>query len=79
MTKHAFSAVRKESLSESVYRQLSDKILRHELSPGEALPADRALSEALQVNRGPVREAIKRLHDAGLIGGRKGDDGIAPA
>ncbi len=76
MTKHAFNAVRKESLSESVYRQLSDKILSHELAPGDPLPAERALSEALQVNRGAVREAIKRLQQAGLIAVRQGGNHV---
>jgi GntR family transcriptional repressor for pyruvate dehydrogenase complex len=76
MSKHAFNVVRKESLSESVYRQLSDKILSHELSPGDPLPAERALSEALQVNRGAVREAIKRLQQAGLIAVRQGGNHV---
>lgn len=72
MTRHALTAVRKQSLSESAYRQLSDKILRNEYAPGDALPAERELSEALQVNRGAVREAIKRLQQAGLVAVRHG-------
>lgn len=72
MTRHAFNAVRKQSLSESAYRQLSDKILRNEYAPGDPLPAERELSEALQVNRGAVREAIKRLQQAGLVAVRHG-------
>jgi GntR family transcriptional repressor for pyruvate dehydrogenase complex len=76
MAKHAYSAVRKESLSDSVYRQLSDKILRHELAAGDALPAERELSEALQVNRGAVREAIKRLQQAGLVAVRQGGNHV---
>lgn len=76
MTRHAFNAVRKESLSESVYRQLSDKILRHEIAAGDALPAERELAEALQVNRGAVREAIKRLQQAGLIAVRQGGNHV---
>ena len=76
MTRHAFNAVRKESLSESVYRQLSDKILRHEIAAGDALPAERELAEALQANRGAVREAIKRLQQAGLIAVRQGGNHV---
>jgi GntR family transcriptional repressor for pyruvate dehydrogenase complex len=76
MRKHAFNVVRKESLSDSVYRQLSDKILRHELAAGDALPAERELSEALQVNRGAVREAIKRLQQAGLVAVRQGGNHV---
>lgn len=70
--KTAFAAVRKESLSESVYRQLAGKILRGELPAGESLPAERELSEVLGVNRGAVREAIKRLQQAGLVAVRQG-------
>lgn len=76
MSQPAFSAVRRDSLSESVYRQLSDKILRHELAPGSALPAERELSEALGVNRGAVREAIKRLQQAGLVAVRQGGNSV---
>jgi len=76
MTRSAFSAVRRDSLSESVYRQLSDKILRHELQAGQALPAERELSEALGVNRGAVREAIKRLQQAGLVAVRQGGNSV---
>lgn len=76
MSKHAFSAVRKDSLSESVYRQLSDKILRSEWVAGDALPAERELSEAFGVNRGAVREAIKRLQQAGLVAVRHGGNSV---
>ncbi|MDM4772679.1 FadR/GntR family transcriptional regulator [Solimonas sp. SE-A11] len=76
MGKPAFSAVSKESLSESVYRQLADKILRGELPAGEPLPAERELSEALGVNRGAVREAIKRLQQARLVAVRQGGNSV---
>lgn len=76
MGKTAFSAVSKESLSDSVYRQLADKILRGELPAGEPLPAERELSEALGVNRGAVREAIKRLQQARLVAVRQGGNSV---
>lgn len=76
MTKSTFSAVRKESLSDSVYRQIEYKILRGELAAGVALPAERELSEALGVNRGAVREAIKRLQQAGLVAVRQGGNSV---
>jgi len=76
MSHPPYSAVRRDSLSESVYRQLSDKILRHELQAGQALPAERELSEALGVNRGAVREAIKRLQQAGLVAVRQGGNSV---
>lgn len=71
-----FTAVRKQSLSESVYRQLEDRIVRRELAPGTELPAERALSEQLGVNRGAVREAIKRLQQAGLVAVRHGGNHV---
>jgi DNA-binding FadR family transcriptional regulator len=64
--------VARQSLSESVFLQLQDKIVRGELAPESALPSERALSEALAVNRGAVREAIKRLQQAGLVAVRHG-------
>lgn len=76
MTRPAFSAVSKESLSDSVFRQLADKILRGELPAGAALPAERELSEALGVNRGAVREAIKRLQQARLVVVRQGGNSV---
>ena len=71
-----FTAVRKQSLSESVYRQLEDRIVRQQLKPGTELPAERALSGQLGVNRGAVREAIKRLQQAGLVAVRHGGNHV---
>jgi len=71
-----FTAVRRQSLSESVYRQLEDRIVRQELKPGAELPAERELSERLGVNRGAVREAIKRLQQAGLVAVRHGGNHV---
>jgi DNA-binding FadR family transcriptional regulator len=68
----ALEPVARQSLSESVFLQLQDKIVRGELAPESALPSERALSEALAVNRGAVREAIKRLQQAGLVAVRHG-------
>ncbi len=76
MPVHAFNAVPRLPLSESVYRQLRDKIVRRELKPGDPLPAERELSEMLGVNRGAVREAIKRLQQAGLVAVRHGGNHV---
>jgi DNA-binding FadR family transcriptional regulator len=70
------TTVRKQSLSESVYRQLHDKIVRQELAAGTALPSERTLSATLGVNRGAVREAIKRLQQAGLVIVRHGGNHV---
>jgi len=71
-----FAAVRKQSLSESVFRQLHDKIVRQELKAGTELPAERELAEQLGVNRGALREAIKRLQQAGLVAVRHGGNHV---
>ncbi len=67
-----FQAIAREPVSEGVYRQLKQRIVTRELSPGTELPAERLLAEKLGVNRGAVREAIKRLQQAGLIAVRQG-------
>ena len=52
-------------LSQTVYDRLLADVLAAE--PGAKLPGERALSEAFAVNRHAVREAIKRLQQAGLV------------
>ncbi|WP_394673293.1 FadR/GntR family transcriptional regulator [Limnobacter sp.] len=60
------------SISEQVYTQLRDRILKKVLPVGAELPSERELSETLGVNRGAVREAIKRLQQARLVRVRHG-------
>mgnify|MGYP002629343588 CR=1 FL=1 len=59
--------VARASLSDHVFEQLSTEIVEGRFEPGSALPSERALCDALQVNRGAVREAVKRLAQAGLV------------
>jgi GntR family transcriptional regulator, transcriptional repressor for pyruvate dehydrogenase complex len=59
--------VRRRSLSDSVFEQLRDQIVSGKLGAGTALPAERALCEMLGVNRGALREALKRLEQAQLV------------
>ena len=59
--------VRRRSLADDVYEQLRTKIVRGELEAGSALPAERALCTMLGVNRGALREALKRLEQARLV------------
>jgi DNA-binding FadR family transcriptional regulator len=53
--------------SAEVHRRLRDQILDGELAPGDRVPSERSLSEELGVNRHAVREALKRLQQAGLV------------
>lgn len=56
----------RESLRDHVYRMLQMAIVAGELSPGERL-RDQELAARLGVSRTPVREALQRLEDEGLV------------
>jgi DNA-binding FadR family transcriptional regulator len=64
--------VARSSLSDAVFDQLAQQILSRRVEPGAALPPERELAKALGVNRGAVREGLKRLAQAGLIEQRHG-------
>lgn len=64
--------VERKSLADSVYEQLRDAIVAGDLAAGSRLPSERALREQLGVNRGALREALKRLEEARLIRIRHG-------
>jgi GntR family transcriptional repressor for pyruvate dehydrogenase complex len=48
-------------------------VLSGRYEPGEKLPTQRALAAELDVNMAPVREAVKRLEQLGLVEVRHGD------
>ena len=54
-------------LSDRIHTDLRDRILSGELAPGAPVPSERRLSEQLGASRHAVREALKRLQEAGLI------------
>src|SRR5579884_872618 len=54
------------SLRERVYATLRDAIVSGELAPGARL-RDQELAGSLGVSRTPVREALQRLEDEGLV------------
>ncbi len=64
--------IERKSLSDAVYEQLRDAIVAGEMEAGSALPSERVLVETLGVNRGAVREALKRLAQANLVQLRHG-------
>ena len=53
--------------SEAVHDRLRGEILSGALPAGAALPSERTLAETSGVNRHAVREAVKRLQQAGLV------------
>ncbi|MFJ6414130.1 GntR family transcriptional regulator [Terribacillus saccharophilus] len=58
--------IHRTSLRDQVYQQLRNAIINLELEPGERVN-DKVLAEEFGVSRTPVREALKRLEDEGLI------------
>lgn len=59
--------IKRQSLSDAVFEQLRDQIFAGAFPAGQVLPAERQLSETLGVNRGALREALKRLEQAKLV------------
>jgi DNA-binding FadR family transcriptional regulator len=53
--------------SERVHEALRDEILAGSLEAGSAVASERTLAERFAVNRQSVREALKRLEQAGLV------------
>lgn len=60
-------AIRKLSLGAQLFQKLRSQIVLGEISPGSNLMPERHMALAEGVNRGAVREAIKRLAQCGLV------------
>jgi len=67
VTASGFSPVARQPLSDTVFAQLRDAIVDGRYGPGELLPPERELAQAFAVNRHAVREALKRLQQAGFV------------
>ncbi|MGI5488856.1 FadR/GntR family transcriptional regulator [Microtetraspora malaysiensis] len=61
------SPITRAVVSDEVFTRLVDEILSGRLAPGAAVPAERELAERFGVNRHAIREALKRLRQAGLV------------
>lgn len=68
----AFKRIDRRTVPDTVFEQLVGEVLDGELTPGAALPAERALAETLGVSRPTVREALQRLAHTGLVEVRQG-------
>ena len=62
-----------EGRTTSISRQLLDYLLSGRIQPGDRLPPERKLAEALGVGRSVLREALKSLTLLGLLEVRPGD------
>ncbi len=71
--KHAFDAIRPARVYEQVVRQLQNRIVEHDLKPGDMLPPERELAAEFQVSRSSVRDAIRTLELMGLVKSRQGE------
>ena len=72
--------VRNENLSHLVYESIRDAIINRSLPPGARL-TETKLAEELNVSKTPVREALVKLREVGLIepAGRRAERVIRPS
>lgn len=66
-------AAQRSSLVDQVIGQLSDQITSGAWPLNSKIPPETVLSEQLGVGRNTVREAVRALTHAGLLGARQGD------
>jgi GntR family transcriptional repressor for pyruvate dehydrogenase complex len=67
-----FQKIVADKISGAIVRQIECLILQGVLRPGDRLPAERELSETLDVSRPTLREALADLEERGLIATRPG-------
>ncbi|MFN8215286.1 MAG: FCD domain-containing protein [Solirubrobacterales bacterium] len=60
---------------EGAVEQIAERIRLGDLSTGDRLPSERDLAAAMRVSRPTVREAVRVLADAGVLGVRTGSTG----
>jgi GntR family transcriptional repressor for pyruvate dehydrogenase complex len=64
---------RRETVSTEIARRILTYLLAGNVEPGQRIPSERKLAEALGVGRSVVREALKSLTLLGLVDVRQGD------
>ncbi|MGA7221942.1 MAG: FadR/GntR family transcriptional regulator [Candidatus Acidiferrales bacterium] len=62
-----YKVVRSSRLYEQIVQQIEDSILNGTLKSGDQLPSERELALKFGVSRTAVREAVKALHEKGLV------------
>ncbi len=73
MALEPFDISHRETVSTEIARRLLSYLLAGHVQPGEKIPSERKLADALGVGRSVVREAIKSLTLLGLLDVRQGD------
>jgi len=64
--------IKPKRISDQVFDQLRELIFRGEMKPGEQIMPERELSEALDVSRTSIRDAINKLVVMGLLEQKQG-------
>ena len=72
MTEPQFEPLARRTFVADAIRTIKDMILDGRLAPGQRLPSERALSEALEISRPTVREAIRSLQAMHILESRHG-------
>jgi GntR family transcriptional regulator, transcriptional repressor for pyruvate dehydrogenase complex len=62
-----YKVIRTSRLYEQIVKQIEDSILKGTLKAGDQLPSERDLALKFGVSRTAVREAVKTLHEKGLV------------
>jgi GntR family transcriptional repressor for pyruvate dehydrogenase complex len=66
-TTSLYKAVHIARIYEQIVQQIEQSIRKGALKPGDQLPAERELAEQFGVSRTAVREAVRALHEKGLV------------
>lgn len=77
MLSPGFTRARRGRVSAEIFQQFKSAILSGRLKPGDRLPSEKEMVEQFQASRGPIREAIRSLEQAGLLVVRRGSRGGA--
>lgn len=67
-----------QSRVEEITAVLTEEILQGQYRPGERLPSERDLATRFDVNRGAVRESLKKLEQLGIAAIRPGGVRVVP-
>ena len=62
-----YKVIRTSRLYEQIVQQIEDQVLKGTLKAGDQLPSERELALKFGVSRTAVREAVKALHEKGLV------------
>lgn len=62
-----YKVIQPSRLYQQIVQQIEDSVQKSVLKPGDQLPAERELAQQFGVSRTAVREAIKTLHEKGLV------------